>query len=101
MDLSEVFKPIIVFKTIFDCVNNRKITVEKHFDKKYNYVLLNDDGRKIFINEFENRLNQTFMHPKLRRRVSYRQAIKLDAYKLIKFIMEGKDFVAFDMEKQT
>ena len=25
LDLSEVFKPIIVFKTIFDCINNRKI----------------------------------------------------------------------------
>jgi CRISPR-associated protein Cas1 len=100
LDLSEVFKPIIVFKSIFNCVNNRRITVEKHFDKNYNYSLLNDEGRKVFINEFENRLNQTFVHPKLKRRVSYLQAIKLDAYKLIKYIMEGKDFVAFDMEKK-
>ena len=29
LDLSEVFKPIIVFRTIFDCVNNRKISVDK------------------------------------------------------------------------
>lgn len=33
LDLSEVFKVVIVFKTIFDLVNNRKINVEKHFEK--------------------------------------------------------------------
>ena len=37
LDLTEVFKPIIVFKTIFDCVNNRKLNVEKHFEKNLNY----------------------------------------------------------------
>jgi CRISPR-associated protein Cas1 len=101
LDLSEAFKPVIVFKTIFDCVNNRKITVEKHFEKKLNYALLNEDGRRIFINEFEERINQTFEHPMLKRRVTYKQAIRLDAYKLIKFIMEGKEFKVFDMETKS
>lgn len=100
LDISEVFKPAIVFRTIFDCVNNRKITVEKHFDKKLNYALLNDAGRKVFIDEFEDRINQTFEHTKLKRRVSYKQAIKIDAYKLIKYIMEGKEFIPFDMEEK-
>ena len=77
-----------------------KITVEKHFIKELNYSLLNEQGRKIFINEFENRINETFEHPRLKRRVSYKHAIRLDAYKLIKFIMEGKDFIPFNMEKK-
>lgn len=98
LDLSEVFKPILVYKTIFDCVNNRKITVSKHFDKKLNYALLNETGKKIFINEFENRLNKTFEHPKLKRRVSYKQAIRIDAYKLIKYLMENKEFIPFNLE---
>lgn len=34
LDLSEVFKPVIVFRTIFDLVNNRRLQVEKHFEKK-------------------------------------------------------------------
>lgn len=98
LDLSEAFKPILVYKTIFDCVNNRKITVEKHFDKKLNYALLNEAGRKVFIEAFEERLNQTFDHPTLKRRCSFRQAIRLDGYKLIKHILEGKDFIPFCME---
>lgn len=79
-------------------MNNRKITVSKHFDKKLNYALLNETGKKIFINEFENRLNKTFEHPKLKRRVSYKQAIRIDAYKLIKYLMENKEFIPFNLE---
>ena len=36
LDLSEVFKPIITFKTIFELVNRKKIQVSKHFDKNLN-----------------------------------------------------------------
>lgn len=97
LDLSEIFKPILVYTTIFDCVNNRKITVEKHFDKSLNYALMNETGRKVFIESFEERLNQTFEHSTLKRRVSFKQAIRLDGYKLIKYILEGREFVPFCM----
>ncbi len=100
LDLSEVFKPIIVFRTIFDLVNNKKIKVEKHFEEKLNYSLLNEEGKKIFIEAFENRINQTFEHAKLRRKITFKQAIKLDGYKLIKFILENKEFYPFDLEKK-
>jgi CRISPR-associated protein Cas1 len=100
LDLSEVFKPILVYKTMFDCVNNRKLTVEKHFDKSLNYALLNEMGRKVFIEAFEERINQTFEHSKLKRRVSFKHAIRLDGYKLIKYILEGKQFIPFNMEEK-
>ena len=100
LDLSEAFKPVIVYKTIFDLVNNKKIKVEKHFNKQLNYSLLNDEGKKIFIEAFENRINQTFEHPILKRKITYKQAIKIDGYKLIKYIMEGKKIIPFDIEKK-
>ena len=100
LDLSEVFKPVIVFRTIFDLVNNKKLKVEKHFEEKLNYSLLNEEGKKIFIEAFENRINQTFEHEKLNRKITYKQAIKLDGYKLIKYILEGKEFIPFDFEKK-
>lgn len=93
------FKPVIVYRTIFDLINNRKIQVEKHFDKKVNYCLLNEEGRRIFIEAFESRMESVFMHPVLKRKVSYRTAIKLDCYKLIKFILEGKEFIPFLLEE--
>ena len=95
LDISEAFKPIIVYKTIFELVNNRRLQVEKHFEKKVNYCLLNEEGRKIFIEAFEKRLSSVFLHPKLKRKVSYQTAIKLDCYKLIKCILEGRTFQPF------
>lgn len=100
LDLTEVFKPIVVYKTIFELINNKKIRIEKHFESKYNYALLNDEGKKIFIDAFEERINQTFMHTKLKRQISYKHAIKLDGYKLIKCITENKEFIPFDMESK-
>ncbi|MEG0295169.1 MAG: type I-B CRISPR-associated endonuclease Cas1b [Clostridium sp.] len=99
LDISEVFKPVIVYRTIFDLVNNKKLKVEKHFDKKVNYCLLNEEGRNIFITAFEERLESVFMHPKLKRKVSYRTALKLDCYKLIKYIMEDKEFIPFSLKE--
>lgn len=99
LDLSEAFKPVIVFKTIFELVNNRKLQVEKHFDKRVNYCILNEEGRKVFIEAFEKRLESVFVHPKLKRKISYRTALKLDCYKLIKNILEGKEFIPFSMKE--
>ncbi|TYQ16316.1 UNVERIFIED_CONTAM: CRISPR-associated Cas1 family protein [Acetivibrio alkalicellulosi] len=95
LDLSEVFKPIVVFKTIFENVNNKRLRVEKHFEKKLNYCLLNEEGKKVFINSFEDRINEVFLHTKLKRKVTLKTAIKLDGYKLIKFILEDKEFKPF------
>lgn len=99
LDISEVFKPVIVYKTIFDLVNNKKLQVTKHFDKSVNYCILNDEGRKIFVEAFEKRMETVFLHPKLKRKVSYRTAIKLDCYKLIKNILEDKEFIPFSIKE--
>lgn len=100
LDMCEVFKPIIVFKTIFDLVNNKKIQVSKHFDKSLNYALLNEEGKKIFIDAFEERINEPFLHPRLKRKTIYKSAIKYDAYKLVKFLLEDKPFVPFSLKEK-
>ena len=100
LDISEPFKPVIVFRTIFELVNNRKLKVEKHFNRELNYCVLNDEGRKIFIEAFEGRMESTFVHPNLRRKVSYRTAIKLDCYKLIKHILEDKEFKPYSLKEK-
>ncbi|KLU76824.1 type I-B CRISPR-associated endonuclease Cas1b [Clostridium botulinum] len=100
LDLSEVFKPIMTFKTIFELVNRKKIQVAKHFDKNLNYCILNETGKRIFIEAFEGRLESIFEHPKLKRKISYKTAIKLDCYKLIKNILEEKEFKPFRLKEK-
>lgn len=100
LDISEVFKPVIVFKTIFDCINNKKITVEKHFNKELNYCLLNEPGKKIFLSALEEKFNNTIEHPTLKRNVSYLKLIKYDGHKLIKYILEDIEFKPFNLKEK-
>lgn len=96
LDISEIFKPLIVDRTIFRVINKREIQ-EKHFDKKLNKCLLNTVGKKIFVKALEERLEETFKHRRLGRNVSFRHLIKLECYKLEKHILKIEEYKPFKM----
>lgn len=96
LDLSEIFKPIIVDRIIFKVLNKKEIQ-EKHFEKKLNRCLLNEEGRKIFVRNFEEKLNETIQHRKLGRSVSYKHLIKLECYKLCKHLLEIEEYKPLKM----
>ena len=94
LDLSEIFKPIIVDRTIFKLVNNRMIG-EEHFLDELNFCYLNDKGRRLFISEYDEKLRTTIKHKGLRRSVSYQRLIRLECYKLIKHLVGDKKYEGF------
>jgi len=96
LDISEVFKPLLVDRIIFK-VLNRKELQEKHFDNKLNRCLLNTTGKKIFVKAFEDRLNETIKHRSLNRNVSYRHLLKLECYKLSKHLLGMEEYKPFKM----
>jgi len=96
LDISEVFKPIIVDRIIFNLVNNRVIK-EEHFDDRLNYCYLNDKGRRIVLQEYDEKLKTTMKHKKLKRKVSYQTLIRLECYKMIKHIIESARYEGFRM----
>lgn len=96
LDLSEIFKPIIVDRTIFKLVNNRMLG-EKDFDRDLNYCYLSESGRKTFVQEYEDRLNQTIEHRGLKRHVSYQRLIRLECYKLARHLVGDQPYKAFRM----
>ena len=91
LDIAEIFKPLIVDSVIFSLINKKMITV-KDFDIENEICYLNEVGRKKFIREYENKLNQTINHRTLKRKVSYRYLIRLECYKLIKLMVEGIEY---------
>ena len=93
LDMAEVFKPILVDRVIFTLVGKRIISA-KHFDKKSG-IFLKDDGRKLFIQEMENRLKTTINHKRLGRQVSYRRLIRMELYKLEKHLIGEQDYEPF------
>lgn len=96
LDLSEMFKPILVDRLIFYMVNKRMLS-EEDFERDLNYCILNDRGRKKFIKEYDERLKKTIKHRELNRKVSYRRLIRLEAYKLIKHLLGTQEYKPFVM----
>lgn len=96
LDISEIFKPIIVDRIIFNLINNR-IIKESHFDDELNYCYLNDSGRRVFIQEYDAKLNTTIKHRELKRKVSYEHLIRIECYKLIKHILGENKYEGFKM----
>lgn len=91
LDISEIFKPILVDRLIFKLINLNMID-KKHFDSRVNSTYLTEAGRKVFVNGFEEILNKTILHRNLKRHIKYKNLIRLDLYKLIKHILGEEEY---------
>jgi len=89
LDISEVFKPVIVDRTIFKLVNKQYIKRDD-FREEMGGCLLSESGKKEFIREYEERLERTVEHETLGRNVSNQRLLRLEGYKLVKH-MSGDD----------
>ena len=94
LDLAEVFKPLLVDRTIFRVLNKREIQAQ-HFHTELNHCLLNENGKRIYLKIFEERLQETIKHRSLRRSVSYKHLVKLECYKLSKHILGIEEYKPF------
>lgn len=98
LDLAEIFKPILTDRTIFTVLNKKQIKANDFIIGSKGCVL-KDTGRKTFIAAFEERLKETIQHRTLNKKVSYKHLIRLECYKLSKYILgiepEYKPFKAW------
>lgn len=96
LDISEIFKPILVDRLIFKLLNKNIIT-KNDFVKELNGVTLKDSARKNFVKYWDEKLNDTIKHRKLNKNVSYRMLIRLELYKLLKDIMKIEEYKSLKM----
>jgi len=94
LDIAEIFKLSYGDKLIFSLLNNSKLT-KHHFDKDLNYAYLKETGRKIVVQAFDEKLKTTIYHKQLKRKVTYQKIIRLELYKLIKHILNEKEYKSF------
>jgi len=94
LDVSEIFKPILVDRLIFSLLG-RNMLKSSNFEAKADGILMNDKGRKLFVEEWENRMKTTIKHRELGREVSYRRLIRMELYKLEKHLMGEKEYQPF------
>ena len=94
LDICEVFKPLIVDRTIFSLLN-KNIINEKDFVKEDYYLRIKEEGMKKVLKELEEALKRTIMHKIIKRNVSFEHFIKLELYKLIKHLLEEQEYQGF------
>lgn len=94
LDLSEIFKPLIVDRAIFRLINTGQLK-DSHFDRSLDGCFLTDAGKKLFLGALEERLATTIKHRRLGRSVSYRHLIRLECYKLIRHLTGVETYRAF------
>lgn len=94
LDLAEIFKPIIVDRLIFSLINTRQIKPE-HTSQDMDGCYLHEDARKLFVKGYEEKLQTTIKHRRLKRSISYKHLIRLECYKLIKHLTDVESYEAF------
>lgn len=94
LDISEVFKPLIVDRLIFSLLN-KNIINEDDFDEEIGYLRMKENGMKKIVEKFEEKMKTTIKHKTLNRDVSYQHLIRLEIYKLIKHLMNEEKYVGF------
>jgi CRISPR-associated protein Cas1 len=94
LDLAEIFKPLLVDRTIFRLVNKKEIQ-PKDFEAAVGGCLLKESGRKTFVRVFEERMKETILHRGLGRPVSYQHLVKLECYKLTKHLLNLEEYKPF------
>lgn len=88
LDLMEEFRALIADNLVLSVLNNRKIQPQDFTDSLGAY-LLKENPRKIFLQAFDQKMNDEFQHPVFEYRCTYRRAIKLQAGLLARHLQEG------------
>lgn len=91
LDFADVFKPIIVDRTIFSLINRGQLKVDEHFQKVDNGgVYLNRDGKKTLIEAFEGKMAaQLVIEGK---RQTYRHLMIHEVKNFLALIADGAEY---------
>jgi CRISPR-associated protein Cas1 len=91
LDVSEIFKPIIIDRIILKLVNKNMLD-DNCFRGEIGDMLLSEKGKKIFLQEYNDKLGTTIKHKGLKRNVSYKRLIRLELYKLSKHVLGDEEY---------
>lgn len=89
LDIAEIFKPLIVDRTVFTLINRRELTKDD-FEESNGGVYLTADGKRTFIAGFYEKLDTTLQIKD--KELSYRQIIRAEVQKLVRRFRDGEKY---------
>ena len=91
LDMADLFKPIIVDRSIFTVLNRNMIDANRDFVEMENgAVYLSKHGKRVFIKEIENKLNQKIKVKDTQK--TYRTLMSEEVSKLEMFFRKGETY---------
>jgi CRISPR-associated protein Cas1 len=95
LDLLEDFRPLIVDSVVLNLLNTRQLVLAD-FERQLNSYRLTEAGRRVFLQKFEERMQEEIIHPVFEYKVTYRRALELQSRLLGKYLLgEAEDYVPF------
>ncbi len=85
LDVMEEFRPVIVDSVVLSLLNNHQLE-PKDFRQELNSYQMTDAAKRLFLQKFEERMQETIKHPVFGYTVSYRRCIELQARLLGKYL---------------
>lgn len=85
LDLMEEFRPLIVDSVVLNLLNNRQLEA-KNFITELNSCRMTDTTKRLFLEKFEERMQEIITHPTFTYKVSYRRCMELQARLLAKYL---------------
>ena len=93
LDIAEIFKPLIVDRTIFSVIHNLQMHSNMHFETTEEGTYLNNVGRRIFIRGLEQKLNLKLSVNG--QKITYDRIIKNEIHKILCYIEKGEKYKPF------
>ena len=95
-DLMEEFRSPIVDGLVLKVIH-KSLLKPQDFDivPSTGGVYLNQSARRVFLKQFETRMNEEVSHPDLQSKVTYRQAIQLQVRRYKQSLLSGVPYEAF------
>jgi CRISP-associated protein Cas1 len=85
LDLMEEFRPVIVDSVVLNLLNNRQLE-PKDFVLELNSYRMTETTKRLFLQKFEDRMQEVVSHPVFEYKVTYRRCIELQARLLAKYL---------------
>ena len=95
LDFADLFKPVVVDRTIFSLINRHQIKAETHFrDTGKKGVLLNQEGKRLFLDALEQKLDSRVSGKGYSkgRRLTYRQLMVSEIEAFQRLVRDGETY---------
>lgn len=96
LDVAEIFKPLLVDRLLFRLINKGQIK-DASFETDSRGFWLKDTPKKAVLKAWDENLSATIKHRKLKRNVSYRTLMRMEAHKLTAHFSQIKTYEPFKL----